>query len=206
MDVATIQMDPTLAREKLRQYRAGVHRKADAEWERAAVAYEALGNGTPLVVLSDAISQAPRDAKGRPRMAIARADRKQVRISFYNSRNFARYVTSAGLSIYNNRDRFPELDLSVAFNPGLDERAAPNSYNADGYALVPMVPPMVLGRRALKDHFILWEVEAWADSRIGARPDIDPYLLKRVADDLYAVVGEWDLTDVERAIMRDRRL
>jgi hypothetical protein len=62
----------------------------------------------------------------------------------------------------------------------------------------------VLGNRSLKTHFVLWEVEAWADSRIGAQPDRDPYLLRRVDADLFAVVGEWDLTDVERAIMRGR--
>lgn len=75
----------------------------------------------------------------------------------------------------------------------------------EGYALIPMVPLDVrpaTGR--LADMFVLWEVEQWADRRIGAKPDIDPYLLKHVGGSLYAVLAEWDLTPLERAIMKGR--
>jgi hypothetical protein len=193
MNVATITMDPLEARRRLESYRDSRRFAADTEYQRAATAYEALAEGTPLIVLSEAIRGAPVDDKGRPRLSIARADRKQVHLR-----------VDGGEAVYNTSDiwagrarsRFPELCPVVA----LDRQTK----HANGYALVPMVPPGVLGNRSLKTHFILWEVEQWADNRIGAAPDIDPYLLQRVADDLFAVVGEWDLTDVERAVMRDR--
>lgn len=202
MNVATITMDPQEARERLRHYRTGIHRKADAEWERAAVAYEQLAEGTPLIVLSQAIQDAPFDAKGRPLLAVARADRRQVRVTFESGRAFydtlsPNYSTWRTRSLRTARERFPDLSLPITLNRDITAAST-------GFALVPMVPPNVLGRRALNEHFILWDVQMWADSRIGATPDIDPYLLQRVADDLFAVVGEWDLTDVERAVMRDR--
>ena len=74
-----------------------------------------------------------------------------------------------------------------------------------GYALVPLVPADVRPSGQLRNYFILWEVEQWSDRRIGAKPDIDPYLLRHLAGDLYVVEAEWDLTELERAIMSGRR-
>ena len=42
MNVASIQMDPTQAREKLKEYRGRKHRAADAEYQRVELAYEQL--------------------------------------------------------------------------------------------------------------------------------------------------------------------
>jgi hypothetical protein len=77
-----------------------------------------------------------------------------------------------------------------------------------GFALVPMIPAAV--RLTLptgttdRDSFILWEVEEWADRRIGSRADRDPYLLRHLGGDLWAVLAEWDLTELERAVMAGR--
>src|SRR4051794_382943 len=79
MDVATITMPPEAAREKLREDRRAPHPRTDEEYQRAAVASEALAEGTPLLLLSEVINRAPLDEKGRPRLAIARADRTQIR-------------------------------------------------------------------------------------------------------------------------------
>jgi hypothetical protein len=53
----------------------------------------------------------------------------------------------------------------------------------------------------LAEYFIPWEVEQWANRRISSRPDRDPYLRKHIGGDLYAVVAEWDLTELERMVM-----
>jgi hypothetical protein len=82
----------------------------------------------------------------------------------------------------------------------------PNPRDAhNGYALIPMIPADVRPRDALENCYVLWEVEHWADRPIRATPDRDPYLLKHLAGDLYAVIAEWDLTELERAIMQGRR-
>jgi hypothetical protein len=199
MTVATIVMAPEEARARLQEYRAGVHRKADAEWEQAAVAYERLAQGTPLVVLSQVIADSLCDVKGRPLLAIARADRKQVECTLGGSGNRVTFDTQ--IPKYRQRDAGRK---GLQFTYELTRPAVGVPLWTRGYALVPMVPPNVLQRRQLRDHFVLWDVVAWADSRIGAKPPVDPYLLERVADDLYAIVGEWDLTEVEQAVMRDR--
>jgi hypothetical protein len=80
-----------------------------------------------------------------------------------------------------------------------------NNHAPSGYALVPIVPPSVRGNLDLSQHFILWEVERWADNAREVGPDVDPFLLRRVGSDLYAVVGSWDLTPLEQAILAGRR-
>jgi hypothetical protein len=208
VNVATITMDREEARAKLDEYRAGLALRDDAEYERLVEAYSALAKGSKLLVLSNVIANAPRDDRGRPRLAIARADKRQVKYRRDRNRPFETFSTRE-----NWRQRALDLDLNVpvvaGLTPDFPRPANPEMPWQDsvreGFALVPLVPPGIRGRRALNTHFILWEVEAWAGQAIRAQPDLDPYLLKRVGDDLFAVVGEWDLTEVERAILADRR-
>lgn len=191
MNVEQMTMPRAEARRKLRAVRKQLHRRADAEYQQLEVAYRALANGKPVIVLPDAIAGAPRDDKGRPRIAIARADRVQVRLQstpgwvFYASigrgGSFWRSKITTGV-------RYPDMSFGVP----------------SGFALVPIVPPDVRGVHALDTHYVLWEVEHWANSEIGARPDRDPLLLKHLVGDMFAVVAEWDLTDVERAVMAAR--
>jgi len=66
----------------------------------------------------------------------------------------------------------------------------------------PGVPAKILNlipkHHTLKAYHILWEAEKWE-----AVPK-DPFLLKRITPVFYAVVGAWNLTKLERAVMRGR--
>jgi hypothetical protein len=87
------------------------------------------------------------------------------------------------------------IEVTVDMEPPMEPKR--------GTAMVPMVPPDVIkdGRGCdLAKHFVLWEVESWA-----AAPPVDPMLLKPIGGDLYAVVAQWDLTELERAILRGTR-
>lgn len=75
-------------------------------------------------------------------------------------------------------------------------------YDVRGFALVPHVPADVRPRTGqLRDWFVLWEVEEWFDRAQSMTAPTDPLLLEHIDGELYAVLAEWDLTDVERAIM-----
>lgn len=200
MDVATITMSKEQARSKLVEYRRGLDRRRDGEWERAYIAYKQLAKGTPLVILSEAIANAPRDAQGRPRLAISRADFTQTKYGRSIGDTTERFMRWTGQ--WSTPGRAPhDSVISVPLSPSAPR---PSAY-IEGYALVPVVPPDVQRGHDLSNHFILWEVEQWADRPIGTQPDRDPYLLRRIADDFYAIVAAWDLTEVERAITAARR-
>ena len=71
-----------------------------------------------------------------------------------------------------------------------------------GAAMVPLVPPEAYPARGLDlaKHFVLWEVEDW-----DASPPEDPMLLKPIGGNLCAVLYQWNLTDIERAIIAGTR-
>lgn len=219
MNVATIQVPRPEAEAKLREYRKRVHAKADSEYARIREAYEAAADGKPLLVLSQVMEQAPRDSKARPHLAICRADQRQVEVRVgLNSDTFS----IAGQVHWRTRDRETTVRRATPqeFTKYRTERrrtvveqygeqyARDNAWywqtDPSGFALVPITPPDVKAGHDLSRRFVLWEVDAWADEAIRAVPDRDPYLLERIADDLFAVVAEWDLTPLEQAIMRDR--
>jgi hypothetical protein len=197
MDVQKLSMPKAEARTKLQYVRQQLHRRADEEYQQLETAYRAAAQGKSLIVLSTALRDAPRDEKGRPRIAIARADRVQVR--FTAGINTMSFVSiGRGASFWDGRHtRAQGATISSPV-------ASANNGIPNGYAIVPIVPPDVRGHHALETHFILWEVEAWADRQIDSRPDRDPFLLKHLGGELYAVVAEWDLTDIERAVMAGR--
>lgn len=200
MNVSTITMDPTEARKQLREYEQGLRKRYDAEHAQIRDALSALAKGEKVIDVSEAIRTTEFDAKGRPMLAIARADRRQVRFFRPRWESVGVFDASAERATMTT----DTLERRVSFNQRNE-----SGDDCRGFALVPLVPPAGLrvigGASQLRHHFILWEVERWADRRIGATPDVDPYLLRHIAGDLYAVVFEWELTPLERAVMAGRR-
>jgi hypothetical protein len=192
MDVSLIVEPKVEARRRLQAYRAAIHRKADAEYSAAEQAYKEIANGRALINLTEAIQMAPVDAKGRPMLSVGRADRRQVKLTLGDNFNFdTGYKRRRGRAANGDLIRVPRL-------------VPDRTRWVEGYALVPMVPPEVKRHHDLGRCHILWEVGQWADSEIRATPDRDPFLIRHIGGDLWAVLGEWELTDLERAIMRGR--
>jgi hypothetical protein len=210
MDINAITMDHHAARRKAQDYKerlakmkpslsnAGIR----AEYETALKGFEALARGTRLIDLDDVMANCPLDHGMRPKLAIARHDRKQVKFEW------GLFTSRACFHTDLDREHAPRESLTVRVNLGREHRRT----NADGrhvsvmgYALVPMIPLDVRPKAGIpEDAYILWEVERWSDRRLDVTPDTDPYLLKHIAGPLYAVLAEWDLTDLEKAIMRGR--
>ena len=52
----------------------------------------------------------------------------------------------------------------------------------------------------LSGYYILWEVRDWKDL-----PETkDPLLLKRITENLFVILGAWELTDLEQSIISGR--
>ena len=84
-----------------------------------------------------------------------------------------------------------------AFDAGTFPAAGKRLSNRWRYeAIVPHIPPDIRPRRGLQNYSILFEAE-WS----RAIP-IDPMLLRRIGrGDFWLVVGAWELTAVERAVL-----
>jgi hypothetical protein len=198
MNVEKLTMDPEQARTQLEGYAAVLRRTWDDEYARVVRGLEAMAEGEAVFSLGDAVRGAGLDEQGRPRLAIARADRKTVHWTQWGGDTFGAFDARSPAATGHSDTLQVHVDLGV-FGEHRTVR---------GWALVPMVPPAgvrkIGGMSILREHFVLWEVEEWSDTRIGAAPDRDPYLVRRLGGDLYAVVHEWDLTPLERAVMAGR--
>jgi hypothetical protein len=210
MNVATITMPPDLAREKLRAYRAAKHKDAEEQYRQCEEGYKALAAGTPLLNLDDVFRDVALDEKCRPKVAIARADQRQVYFQWDGGSTTALFDTARlhPNAVWHASYR---INVNMSREHGRTRREGPSQWfpngrdaavSVTGYAMIPMVPADVRPEHGLlKERFILWEVDHWADQKIGARPPRDPFLLKHIGGALYAVLAEWDLTDLERAIL-----
>lgn len=188
MNVTTVDMDQLEASEKLMAYRARKHKDAEKEYAAAIALLEAAEAGHSIINVGDAIASAPRDDKGRPLLAIARADRKQVK--FYHGRWPSSYTFDCSKQSYQT-----ESLTKIFVRPNLPVASI-------GFATVPMVPADVRPDTGqLKDWHILFEVEQWHDSSV-IDPPIDPLLLSHIQGEFYQVIAEWNLTEIERAAMR----
>lgn len=216
MDVQTLTMPRHEARERLRAYRKSLHRRADAEYDIAAKGLEAIAEGFAVIDVAAAIRETAIDHVGRPMLAIARSDRKHVVFEHDSWSPTANFWTESTFTPRQAvRDHYPTLvrDVHMGMTGRARAETVPGRGRDDGvpngYSLVPMVPPQALeeaGRPQLKKCFTLWEVEHWADTKIASKSDLDPYLLKHIGGDLYAVLAAWELTELERAVMNGRRM
>lgn len=201
MDLATITIPPEEAMAKLAEYRGAVASDNGGPEDRAlARAYRIARQGRPIIRLSDAIAGGGFFPNGLPRIAVIRADathcyvfrawRRSGRVGYLfadqpNPRSFGALV---GLHT-----------VSVA----VDEppRDTTDSTSFRGSTVVPLVPPAKRPTRpALGSCHVLWEVEDWSPT-----PPVDPALLHHIRGDLWAVLAAWDLTELERAVLSQRR-
>jgi hypothetical protein len=190
-------MQPEAAQAKLDAYQQQLKRHSDEEYTAAVKGYKALAKGTPLINLPEVIRAGGLFDNHRPRLSVGRSDRRHLRVS----KTWGNWQQPAGFTFSTSRPGYRighDTIIQIAW-PEVEKLKI-----NEGYALVPMVPADVRPNVDLAKCVTLWEVQAWSVSRLDARPDRDPYLLQNIAGDLYAVIAEWELTDLERAIMADR--
>ena len=151
-----------------------------------ARAYRAIKRGKRVLDLFDSMRIAGVDELGRPKLAIARLDWKSCELKYWphDATVHFREVPRWGGSK-------KAISLPASCLPGL---IAPKS---SLQAVIPSVPPKYRPETPKLFH-ILWEAD-WKDV------PVDPLLLKHVGGSLYIVLAAWDLTAVERAVLRGTR-
>jgi len=162
-----------------------------------------------VIDLWEAFKKIKLDEKGNPKIAICRADYKQCQI-FKRRNGSALFIGGVHGWEPRNAPRQIYGDIEIPQNtfnwtrPNMNEFIAYNNEIIEKTAktIVPLIPPSILideVKHALKNYFILWEVEKWEPI-----PPRDPMLLKRLTPNLFAVLATWDLTELERALIRGR--
>lgn len=212
MELATIEMPRVEARKAYLEYRDAIRKHQDQELDEVRTrqldqdrairdAYKQLSVGNQLIQLESTILSAGFDTSGRPRLAICRADAeetwmertRQGQITFMASEDSHRKWE--GRVAARKRLRF----AGPSFDPIGDWRV-------EAVSTLPNIPPVFRPSNHLRNYHLLWEAE-WRNVRSSrARAPRDPALLKFLGGDLWAVLGVWDLTDVERAALESGRV
>lgn len=199
MDVATIEMPVEEARAAYKDYAEAVKRKDPDPTDEALMrGYKFLAEdeGRRLLKLTDTFTAAGFDERGLPRLAIMRAGTARCRVctGAPGPRGSITFVGDNDFSRTRHRNRIVV--------PGVVPGEGPKVNTYDGWtALTPIVPPALRPKRGVTRYHILWEAEWFVDRQ--AAP-IDPYLLRHLIGDLWAVIAAWNLTELERAVLVGR--
>lgn len=185
MEVEKVVVDKAQAKQLYREYQE--HKEHMTPMDREiAKTYRLIAQGRVIIRAIESIRAAGVGSDGRPKLALARADGRFCRLSMNRSGSASMY-TDGKWRMESGAFRFPAGTFPVT-----------DSYIQDAEAVMPLIPVHLRPRTALDAYHVLWEAE-WR--RVPPR---DPYLLRRLAGDLWMVVAAWDLTEVERAAMATR--
>jgi hypothetical protein len=141
----------------------------------------------PMINLTDAIINGGLDEKGYPHLAVASyqdsIDRNEIQVKVFDDGEIRYYNKVGWHTIFSTgEDAFPRHNRGFFGN----------GYPLLADTIVPLVPPE-LRQKNPEDVLILFEVAKW---NVAPRP-ADPYLLKHVAGNIYAILGSWDITQKE---------
>lgn len=209
MHVETFSEVKALASVKWRQYRDAEKKTGGKEplYTDLKKMYWQIMRGKVLCDITEVIKAGGvHEENFHPKLAIARADAKKVQCR-YRSDGSIRFRTDTsnrwrenGFSsdVLANLSQIPKDHLRYwntwPKEPRWDYRSEMNLE-----APVPLIPPSHRPDELTYDHYILWEVDEWK-----MVPPTDPYLLRRITKNIFAVEAQWDLTPLEKAAMAGR--
>jgi hypothetical protein len=198
MDLGTIEITEEEAAERVAEYEAVLESERSAEDAALLSAYRAAKRGLPVISLTKAFQIAGYHTEGvsagLPKLAIVRADAKEcwVEVGGNGTINFASKEWS--------RQRGALVGAShVRVDTGVSQPSPRPRWR--GKTIVPLVPPRHRPKRSRLHNFhILWEVDEWTP-----QPPVDPALLRHIRGDLWSVQAVWDLSELERLVLSQRR-
>lgn len=186
MNTLEIKIDKVKAKELYRAYLTHQHYEQPVDEENRLIAA-----GRMVIQALESIRLQGVGDDGWPKLAIARADQDMQTVT----------IRSDGSARMRRVERMwrsmSAIDLDFDWPPG--SFPPPKDRRFNGEALVPLVPLPLRPKRGLANYHVLWEAD-WK----RAIPQ-DPLLLRRLGKgDLWLVLAQWDLTEVERAALSTR--
>ena len=190
MQIETIHMDRDKAKLAFEQYRDAAKQSRDDEDIALAAGYQALAKGQPVLHLHNVMEAAGADERGRPKLAITPADARWCWFScdWRNGWSWCFHPTMS-------RDVRP--NARVTSRTVVVPAPVRSRHAVQARAVVPRVPPEHRPKAHARNYHVLWEAE-WETV------PVDPLLLKHIGGPLYVVLAQWDLTELEQAVLSDR--
>lgn len=194
MQVTTVAIEKEKAAELYREYKAHQHYATDIDREIQRT-YRLIAQGRVVIQAIESIKQAGLGEDGLPKLAIGRADLKEI---YFSQDTDGSGVMESAYSRRLWRGRQNPKSSRILFPAGSFTGELAKSRRG-AIARMPIIPIHLRPKSAIDAYHVLWEAE-WTPT-----PPRDPYLLRRIGTgDLWLVCAAWDLTEVERAAMATR--
>lgn len=203
MDLQPIEMDWRKAKDTIRQYGALLKERRSAEDLAILKSTKAILAGKMVIRLADAIKAGGVDSRGLPKVAIARADDP-----FVHCKSWGQRCQMVGLA--KKEEYVADYHRKRGSWWGRIEQANPRGFvfdlsgkfvdNVEAKAIVPTIPPAHRPPVTAYDRYYILFEAVW-----DLLPPVDPALLAPLGGGMFVVVAQWDLTDVERAVLAHAR-
>jgi hypothetical protein len=195
MNVDTITIPKETAITKVGELKSLKRSQLTEEDEKLLSLYTSISKHNARVIsLRAAFRQAGLNDLNQPSVAVAQGDWKTV---FFRPLG---WTNSTGGEFWHRNLSWRRQNAAGVINIQSGTFQAPLATNALS-TQVPYVPASVRPKYHLRNYHILFEVDAWTVEAMS----IDPFLLKHINGDLYAVVAEWDLTPLEAMLVGSMR-
>lgn len=192
MNVNTILISPEEAYIKLDEYKSLTERQRTDEDRLLLSLYSRIKTGGRCLNLASAFKQTGLNEQGQPRMAIARADWRNV--NFMPRVDFSGNWGVSGAGGFTDRARWNSQ--ASQRNIALPKNTFSNQLTIRQLrSPVPHIPPSIRPEFALSNYHILFEVKEWEEY------PVDPFLLRRISGMLFVVEAEWELTPLEAMLL-----
>ncbi len=196
---AKIKMPPEQAKEEWKKYVQLLKKRKEKYLETMKKAHYEMKQGRELIDVYKIMKESGLNEKEEPKLAIARADIKKVvfkkrdegtgTFEMEGGWNRGGYRTDIELPQNTFKIHWARRDPTVNTWQILKEKITTQ---------VPNIPAELVPEGDFKDYYILWEPLEWQEL-----PETkDPILLKRISQNLFVILGSWDLTELEQSIIR----
>ena len=212
MDLEKIQMPKEKAKEEWKIYNKLIKTRHDTYLEDMKKCMYQLSQGKALIDINKVMEKAGVTKNYEPKLAIARADWKEVYFHKKDSgRGFfagssSNWFTKSGGDIDLPPETFVQwlrgketiqTDKKTYEVDRSPEWAIPN---AQIKTKIPIIPAQLTPEGKLTEYYILWEVDKWEEL---PKAD-DPLLLKRITENLFVILSAWDVTPLEQSVISGR--
>ncbi|HWQ34865.1 MAG TPA: hypothetical protein VNQ79_18625 [Blastocatellia bacterium] len=192
MNVSTLTISREEAGRKLDEYKSVLSKLRTDEDEKLQSLYAAVAKGARVLNLAGAFKEAGLNEQCQPRLAIARADWREV----FCHRNppLPDWRHTSSTAGFNDKARWNHQATARNLLLPDDTFVWPAATKWRRLSSpVPHIPPSVRPRFSLENY------HNWQEY------PVDPFLLRRIDGMLFVVEAEWELTELEAALLASMR-
>jgi len=154
-----------------------------------------LKKGFPLIDIFEVMKNGGLNDKNEPNFAISRAD--YTKIIFEKHDQGTGIFKKEGWAYDKDAVQLPQKIFNIHWSRPEGQEQSWRIDKKEIQTTVPKPPAVILPDGNLSGYYILWQAKDWQ-----VLPEKkDPFLLKRISENLFAILGSWDVTDLERAVI-----